>query len=68
MKFLALDFETGGLDPQRHGAVTLGVAAFDGGEAVDSHQWLIKPPTKKDGKVCVEYDLNAMLNKAEVYA
>lgn len=60
MKYLALDFETGGLDPNRHGAVSLAVAAFDGGELLGSIEWTIKPPTKKDGKISLEYDLCAM--------
>lgn len=60
MKFIALDFETGGLDPQRHGAVSLGLAVFDGADVVDSREWIIAPPTNKSGKVSVEYDINAL--------
>lgn len=64
MKFLALDFETGGLDPQRHGAVSLGVAIFDTDVDPDvpthTMEWIIAPPTDKNGKIRCEYDINAL--------
>jgi DNA polymerase III epsilon subunit-like protein len=60
MKFIALDFETGGLDPQRHGVVSLGLAIFENGEVVDSREWIVAPPTNKAGKITVEYDVNAL--------
>lgn len=60
MKYIALDFETGGLDPNRHGACSLGVAVFEDGEVIDSREWLIKPPTHaKSGKYLCEYDICA---------
>ncbi len=60
MRILALDFETGGLDPQRHGPVSLGVAVMDGLEVIHSHEWKIQPPTKKAGGLALEYDYSAL--------
>jgi DNA polymerase III epsilon subunit-like protein len=59
MRFLALDFETSGLDPKRHAPVSLGVALFEGGEPVWSNEWTIAPPSK-DGKITREYDVCAL--------
>lgn len=59
MRFIALDTETGGLDPQRNFPISLGVALFDGGELEDSQQWIISPPVR-NGKITREYDINAL--------
>lgn len=58
--FLALDFETGGTDPQTDGPVQLAVVAFDHWEPVDRACWIIKPATNKNGKVICKYDVNAL--------
>lgn len=60
MRFLALDFETSGLDPKRHAPVTLGVALFDGDQVEARVEWIFAPPTNKDGKVTREYDAMAL--------
>lgn len=60
MRFVALDFETSGLDPKTHAPVTLGVAVMDGDEVVEGREWLIAPPTDKNGKITREYNLVAM--------
>lgn len=59
MKFLALDFETSGLDQKRHAPVTLGVAYFDGNQFTYQREWTFKPPVYKD-KVSREYDVLAL--------
>lgn len=61
MRILALDFETGGLDPNRHGAVSLGLAVMEDGALIDSREWLIAPPRKKNGALALEYDMGAMM-------
>jgi DNA polymerase III epsilon subunit-like protein len=58
-RFLALDFETSGLDPKRNAPVTLGVALFEDGKGVANLDLLIGPPTK-DGKILREYDVTAL--------
>lgn len=60
MTFLALDFETGGLDPRVHAPVSLGVAVMNGSEVLDSREWLFAPPTNKEGKICRAYDVVAL--------
>lgn len=60
MKFLALDFETSGLDSKRHAPVSLGVAVFEEGNLLDSKEWTIAPPTDKNGKISREYDICAL--------
>lgn len=60
MRFIALDFETSGLDPKRHAPVTLGVAVFENGEVVASQEWLIAPPKDGKGNINREYDVSAL--------
>lgn len=45
MRFLALDFEGSGTDPQENAPVTLGAAVFDGETVAAQKEWLIAPPT-----------------------
>lgn len=64
MKFLAIDFETSGTDPQQNAPVSLGVAACEdmGGtlQVHDKKEWLIKPPTHyKTGAITRCYDERA---------
>lgn len=59
VKYIALDFETGGLDPKRHGACSLGVAIFEDGTPIDQREWLIQPPKNKNGRLICEYDAGA---------
>ena len=59
MKFVALDYETSGLDPKRHAPVSLGVAVFEDGVVTHSKEWVIAPPMK-DGRVTREYDVFAL--------
>lgn len=60
MKFVAIDYESSGLDPKRHAPVTLGVALMDGFDVLASQEWRFSPPTNKDGKVTREYDAFAL--------
>lgn len=62
MRFLALDFETSGLDPKRNAPVTLGVQLFVDGEPFGGacREWTVAPPRGKDGKVTREYDVVAL--------
>ena len=60
MIILALDFETGGLDPSRHGAVQLGLAVMNGEEVEHSNQWIIGPKVKKNGYHEREYGVMAL--------
>lgn len=60
IRFLALDFETSGVDPKRHAPVSLGVALFEDGTVVDKMEWLIGPALTKDGKIKREYDVSAL--------
>lgn len=59
MRFIALDYETSGLDPKTNAPVSLGVAVFDGGSVIASKEWTIAPP-KRDGKVTRVYDVFAL--------
>lgn len=58
-RFLALDFETSGLVPGTHAPVSLGIALFDGGEPVQTREWLFAPPMYKD-KISRAYDVVAL--------
>ena len=60
MKFVALDFETSGLDSKRHAPVSLGVAVFEGGDVIASAEWTLAPPVDKNGRVSREYDVCAL--------
>lgn len=60
MRFLALDFETGGLDPKRHAPVSLGLASFQHGSFVQGKEWLIAPQKDKNGRIVKEYDACAL--------
>lgn len=55
MRFLALDFETGGLTPQQKTPVTLGLAIFQDGEVVKSQEWAFKPLRDFNGKRKYDY-------------
>ena len=59
MRILSADYETSGLDQNRHAPVTLGLAVMEEGEVIDSHEWLFSPPMK-DGKITREYDICAL--------
>lgn len=63
MKFLALDFETSGTDPNENAPVSLGVAFFEDATVIDSSEWLIQPPThyKDKSKIMRAYDERARL-------
>lgn len=61
MRYVALDFETSGLDPKRHAPVSLGVALMEDQEILASREWLFAPPYDKSGvKVVREYDVTAL--------
>lgn len=57
--FVALDFETSGLDPKRHAPVQLAVAHFVDGTLEDTKSWVIAPELK-NGKPVKEYDVFAL--------
>ena len=59
MRFVALDFETSGLDPMQCAPVSLGVALMDGEEPVATHEWIIAP-TYRDGKITRRYEVGAL--------
>lgn len=59
-RFVALDFETSGLDPKRHAPVSLGVALMEGLDVIDSREWRFAPPTDKNGRITREYDAFAL--------
>jgi DNA polymerase III epsilon subunit-like protein len=59
VRFIALDFETSGLDAKVNAPVSLGVAVFDGGSVTASKEWTFAPP-KRDGKVTRVYDVFAL--------
>lgn len=63
MRFLTLDFETSGTDPNDHAPVTLGVAAFEDGIVTAQDEWLCRPPThyKEKDKITRAYDERARL-------
>lgn len=58
-RFIALDFETSGLQPGRHAPVCLSVALFEDGKCTTSERWTIAPP-KRDEKITREYDVIAL--------
>jgi DNA polymerase-3 subunit alpha (Gram-positive type) len=58
-RFVALDFETSGLDPKVNAPVSIGVALMDGGEVIDSLELFIAPPTR-DGRITRVYDVCAL--------
>lgn len=58
--FIAIDFETSGLDSKRHAPVTIGAAIFKNGEYAEGREWLIAPPTDKNGRITREYDVCAL--------
>lgn len=60
MRFLAIDFETSGVDVKRHAPVSLGVALFEGAIVVDQLEQRIGPPFNKEGKITREYDVCAL--------
>lgn len=61
MRFVAIDFETSGLDPRRHAPVSLGAALFEDSEPVERQEWRIGPTLHwKTGAVEREYDVNAL--------
>jgi DNA polymerase III epsilon subunit-like protein len=58
---LALDFESGGTDPNRHAPVQLGVAVMENGEVLHSAEWLIGPTFHwKTGKIERSYEVAAL--------
>ena len=61
-RFIALDFETSGLDPNRHAPVSIGIAIFEDGHPTgESLEGLIGPTTHwKTGKVEREYTVAAL--------
>lgn len=60
MRFVALDFETSGLDVKRHAPVSLAVALFDGCNLGPNQEWLFAPPYDKAGKITREYNVAAL--------
>ena len=60
MRIIALDFETGGTDPQRHGPVSLGLAVMDGDTVTATFETLIGPKLNKKGFPEKEYDVTAL--------
>jgi len=60
-RFIVLDFETGGLDPNRNAPISLGVALFENGDVTVSQEWLIGPTLHwKTGKIERAYEVNAL--------
>lgn len=59
MRIIAADFETSGLDFNRHAPVTLGLAVMEGGEVIREIEYTFAPPMK-DGKITREYDVCAL--------
>lgn len=60
-RFIALDFETGGLDPNRNAPVSLGCAIFEGGQVAQKQEWIIGPTLHwKTGKIERVYEVNAL--------
>lgn len=58
---LAIDFETGGTDPQRHAPISIGLAVMDGSAVVAADEWLIGPARHwKTGKIVREYNIPAL--------
>lgn len=60
MRFIALDFETGGLVSSVHAPVSLGVALMEDLEVIDTREWLIAPTYDRFGKLMRQYDPKAM--------
>ena len=60
MKIIAIDFETSGLRPGEHAPVTIGLALMDGGNVIDSEEWLLGTPTDKNGRINRAYDVVAL--------
>ena len=52
--YVALDYETGGLEPGKSAPVTLGVALMENGEVIDSQEWIIGIVDKRS------YDVRAL--------
>ena len=59
MKFVALDFETSGLQPGTHAPVELGCALFEDGNVLSEFRTLIAPPVYKD-RISRAYDVVAL--------
>lgn len=59
MKFLSLDFETGGIADNQKVPVTLGVAEFNGPEVIRSKEWLFKPIRNWKGDLRFDYSAAA---------
>lgn len=60
-RFIALDFETSGLDPQRHAPVSIGVALFEDGEVGPEFEMHVGPTRHwKTQRIEREYDLCAL--------
>lgn len=58
---LALDFETGGTDPNRHAPTSIGCAVMEGDEVIASDERYIGPTLHwKTGKIEREYDVRAL--------
>ena len=60
MRFVALDFETGGLVSSIHAPVSLGVALMEDTNVIDSREWLIAPVYDRRGEMMRQYDPKAM--------
>lgn len=54
MRILALDFETGGVVPERHAPVSLGIAVMEGPQVLASSEWVFGESDKR------EYDVRAL--------
>ena len=60
-RFLALDFETGGLDPRRNAPASIGCCLFTDGQPGPTFETLIGPTYHwKTGKLEREYTVNAL--------
>lgn len=59
MKFIALDFETGGLQVGVHAPVQLGLALMDGETVIEGREWIIAPHRYK-GEIMRKYEPEAL--------
>jgi DNA polymerase III epsilon subunit-like protein len=60
VRFLALDFESGGLEVRERAPVTLGLAVFEDGHLVKSQEWLFKPIRNWKGELRYSYSDGAV--------
>src|SRR6185312_16373753 len=59
MRYVAIDFETSGLDSKVNAPVSIGVALMDDGTEIESFEIIIAPPMR-DGRITRVYDVVAL--------